>query len=186
MYREQILFSHWLTKPGFLVCNGLSIFRLAASWLVVPLISARPGALALSLTTLILLSDGLDGWIARTTANATLLGHYLDRLADVSWLLVWYSRGAWSGAMAWLIVAYFAIYLLSDYFLEGAADVLGKTISLGLMIIPWLDMTLQTVRAGSFSGPLSTPIGWLIVAGMLNRIRLLGLSQRRDILIKED
>jgi cardiolipin synthase (CMP-forming) len=72
-----VKFSQLLTAP-----NQLTLLRMAfLPFIVIDLVSGRYKS-ALILFVLAGLSDGLDGLLARTLKQQTLLGQYLDPIAD--------------------------------------------------------------------------------------------------------
>jgi cardiolipin synthase len=75
--RVPVKFSQLLTAP-----NQLTLLRMVfLPFVIIQLVSGHYGW-ALTLFVLAGLSDGLDGLLARTLKQQTLLGQYLDPIAD--------------------------------------------------------------------------------------------------------
>ena len=71
-----------MTREIFLAPNQLTLMRLGfVPFIIICVLDSRWHA-ALALFVLAGLSDGLDGWLARRLQQRTVLGEYLDPIAD--------------------------------------------------------------------------------------------------------
>ena len=134
--------SRGLPHNSLLLPNGLSFLRLALAPLVLVLFLNLPAdpitgtAFALFLGAM-LVTDALDGWLARRRKICTRLGRMLDPLADLAFLtflgFALYRVDAIPETLLWLIVVRYPLMLIGVlvlYFAKGPAQlsptIIGK------------------------------------------------------------
>lgn len=142
--------SDGVRRPSFGLPNGLTLLRIllipAVCWAI--LAHQRflaHGALVTSLIFVVGFSDVLDGLIARIQGSQTVLGRYLDHLADVLICSAIALAEFWAGLMPiWLTGLYLVRYL-------GAwvGGTYGLATHPDLRITPSLVGRLGTLVAGS-------------------------------------
>ncbi len=158
--------SRGLPHNSLLLPNGLSFLRLALAPLVLVLFLNLPAgpitgtAFALFLGAM-LVTDALDGWLARRRKICTRLGRMLDSLADLAFLtflgFALYRVDAIPETLLWLIVVRYPLMLIGVlvlYFARGPAQlsptIIGKVTTFAtsavllviattlLVVTPWL------------------------------------------------
>jgi len=152
--------SRILTVP-----NQLTFLRLAFLPFFIIAIKYDRYALALGILVAGGVSDGLDGWLARSLNQKTALGAYLDPIADKLLLSSSYFVLALKGKIGWwlailvlgrdvLILAACAVILLTVGYRPFPPSVWGKAttffeillVTLVLLLAAWEDPTLWLVR----------------------------------------
>ncbi len=158
--------SRGLPHNSLLLPNGLSFLRLAlAPLILVPFLGLPVDpiaglAFALFLGAM-LVTDALDGWLARRRKICTRLGRMLDSLADLAFLtflgFALYRVDAIPEMLLWLIVGRYPLMLIGVlilYFARGPAQlsptIIGKATTFAtsvvllviattlLVAVPWL------------------------------------------------
>ena len=161
--------SHGVPHQSLLLPNGLSFFRLALAPLVlwpclqVPVHPMTGPVFALFLTALVL-SDLLDGWIARRQNLCTRLGRMLDVLGDMALLtflaIGLYLAGVVPGLLLLLLVVRYPVLLIAVLvisFAQGPVSMqptlIGKATTFATSVV-LLAVTFKTLLQISWPTPL--------------------------------
>lgn len=155
-----------LSKKNYNLPNIISLFRIV----LIPFICytiyqsatfEKYQLISYLLLFLILLSDFLDGWIARTFNRKTLIGQYLDPLADkltlisISLLLlIVYDLPLWGYILLFLREAIITIsiyYLFKKYKIAISPNLLGKISVLFSLITVFMYISQVKFRLIFFS-----------------------------------
>ena len=163
-------------SPNFVTAIRAALVLILAALLAVSAGERRVAWAAVTVATAVSILDGVDGWIARRTGQATAFGARFDMETDALFILVlslltwqWGKAGAWVlliGVMRYLFVA--AGWMLK--WLNGPLPptVRGKTIAV------WQMVTLIVSI-----GPV-IPV-WLSTAGCAVALSLLAWSFAIDV-----
>jgi CDP-diacylglycerol---glycerol-3-phosphate 3-phosphatidyltransferase len=158
------------------MANALTALRLL---LVAPFAffmakgDARAAAIALALWAVALITDFLDGPIARRRGTVTALSGTFDHTTDFLFVTSGIIAGAYRGAFPWilpvLIVAAFAQYFIDSYWIHRNAKLrgskLGRYNGILYFVPPCAD---AVVRLGArFLRPLLTIFVWGLVVSTL-------------------
>ena len=120
-----------------------------------------------------LITDLLDGPIARRRGTVTAISGTFDHTTDFLFVTSGLFAGAWRGAFPWilpvLITAAFAQYVIDSYWIHRHAKLrgskLGRYNGMLYFVPPILDIL---IRLGfSFLGPFLAVLCWLLVATTL-------------------
>lgn len=167
--------SHGMPHQRLLLPNGLSFMRLALAPLIIwpclqiPAHPVTGSIFALFLATL-LVSDLLDGWLARRNDQCTRLGRMLDVIADMA-ILTFLAIGLYLAEiipgllLLLLIVRYptLLIVLLVLSFARGPItmrpSIIGKVTTFATSVV-LLGLTFQTFLAAAW--PTAESIEWSI------------------------
>ena len=167
--------SHGMPHQRLLLANGLSFMRLALAPLIIwpclqiPAHPVTRSIFALCLNTL-LVSDLLDGWLARRNDQCTRLGRMLDVIADMA-ILTFLAIGLYLAEiipgplLLLLIVRYptLLIVLLVLSFARGPItmrpSIIGKVTTFATSVV-LLGLTFQTFLAAAW--PTAESIEWSI------------------------
>lgn len=167
--------SHGMPHQRLLLPNGLSFMRLALAPLIIwpclqiPAHPVTGSIFALFLATL-LVSDLLDGWLARRNDQCTRLGRMLDVIADMA-ILTFLAIGLYLAEiipgllLLLLIVRYptLLIVLLVLSFARGPItmrpSIIGKATTFATSVV-LLGLTFQTFLAAAW--PTAESIEWSI------------------------
>ena len=167
--------SHGMPLQRLLLPNGLSFMRLALAPLIIwpclqiPAHPVTGSIFALFLATL-LVSDLLDGWLARRNDQCTRLGRMLDVIADMA-ILTFLAIGLYLAEiipgplLLLLIVRYptLLIVLLVLSFARGPItmrpSIIGKATTFATSVV-LLGLTFQTFLAAAW--PTAESIEWSI------------------------
>jgi cardiolipin synthase len=167
--------SHGMPHQRLLLANGLSFMRLALAPLIIwpclqiPAHPVTGSIFALFLATL-LVSDLLDGWLARRNDQCTRLGRMLDVIADMA-ILTFLAIGLYLAEiipgplLLLLIVRYptLLIVLLVLSFARGPItmrpSIIGKVTTFATSVV-LLGLTFQTFLAAAW--PTAESIEWSI------------------------
>ena len=129
--------------------NAISLGRLLAVPVTVWLMLNGRWALAFWLFVLAGVSDGIDGYLARRTNQRTVLGHYLDPLADKSLLVAVFVTLAIGGQVpSWLVL----LIVTRDFLLVAVALLLymtGQPLKIDPLPISKLNTVAQLVLAAT-------------------------------------
>jgi len=94
----------WTPNGSFGVANGVTVLRIGLLFLL-PL-AAPYSVLLIALSLLVLVLDGLDGWLARQRALSSEFGAFLDKETDALFLLLLCGLAAFQGALpTWILGA---------------------------------------------------------------------------------
>ncbi len=141
------------------LANAISVARLCAAPLVVWLILSDELALAFWIFLAAGLSDALDGFIAKRWGRLTMLGAYLDPIADKALLVGAYiALGYYGGLPLWLVI----LVVFRDMTIVGGAvlfRMLIHTLSMEPLMISKINTVAQIVLAAVMLGHLGVGIG---------------------------
>ncbi len=158
------------------MANALTAVRLI---LVIPfaffmaMADERSAALALAIWLVALVTDFLDGPIARRKGTVTALSGTFDHTSDFLFVVSGIFAGAWRGAFPWIlpicITAAFAQYVIDSYWIHRQAKLrgskLGRYNGMLYFVPPCLD---SLIRLGvRFLQPLLTILVWALVLSTL-------------------
>lgn len=97
--------AHWTPEGSFGAANVVTTLRIGLLILLPPAASVHPAAL-IALSLLILVLDGLDGWLARRRTLASEFGAFFDKETDALFLLLLCGLAAFQGTLsAWILGA---------------------------------------------------------------------------------
>jgi cardiolipin synthase len=148
--------------PNLLTAGRILVTPLLGCWIV-----ERRWSEALALLVVAGISDGLDGYLARSRGWTSKLGLILDPLADKFLLGVIYVALAWAGASPWWLVG--IVFGKDAGILLGAAVLYGTgrrrtfpprysgKVSTTVQIVGGVCLML-CAAAGSWSIPLVAPV----------------------------
>ena len=123
------------------VANAVSLMRLLAVPLIVWLILTGQMTLAFWLFVAASISDGVDGFIAKHFAQTTVLGSYLDPLADKALLVSVYVALGNAGYVAlWVVI----LVVFRDALIIGGALLL-RLLTRALVMRPLMVSKINTV-----------------------------------------
>lgn len=145
------------------LANAISVARLCAAPLVVWLILSDELALAFWIFLAAGLSDALDGFIAKRWGRLTMLGAYLDPLADKALLVAAYiALGDYDEVgdrlPLWLVI----LVVFRDLTIVGGAvlfRMLIHTLSMKPLMISKVNTVTQIVLAAVLLGHLGLDLG---------------------------
>lgn len=96
---------HWTPEGSFGAANVVTAARIGLLGLLLPAASIHPNAL-IALSLLILVLDGLDGWVARRHGLSSEFGAFFDKESDALFLLLLCGLGAFHGPLPpWILGA---------------------------------------------------------------------------------
>ena len=101
----------------FTIPNGITLVRLALVPFFILAVVEGKFPLALGLFLVAGVSDGLDGWLARSLGMRSLLGSYLDPIADKTLLVAAFVALTWPQAGMVRIPLWLTVLVLSRDFL---------------------------------------------------------------------
>ena len=144
--------------------NLITLGRLVLVPMIMVMISSQRWLEAFIIFVVAGVSDGVDGWLAKTFNLRTELGAYLDPLADKALLMSIYVALAINGTLpAWI-----AILVVSRDIIIFAAVIVSWLIDLPLPIHPLLISKLNTTAQIAFAGTVLgakafgfATVGWL-------------------------
>ena len=141
------------------LANAISVARLCAAPLVVWLILSDELALAFWIFLAAGLSDALDGFIAKRWGRLTMLGAYLDPIADKALLVGAYiALGYYGGLPLWLVI----LVVFRDMTIVGGAvlfRMVTDTLSMEPLMISKVNTVTQIVLATVLLGHLGLDLG---------------------------
>jgi cardiolipin synthase len=167
--------SHGMPHQRLLLPNGLSFMRLALAPLIIwpclqiPAHPVTGSIFALFLATL-LVSDLLDGWLARRNDQCTRLGRMLDVIADMA-ILTFLAIGLYlaeiiPGLLLLLLIVRYPTLLIVVLVLSFARgpitmrpSIIGKVTTFATSVV-LLGLTFQTFLAAAW--PTAESIEWSI------------------------
>jgi cardiolipin synthase len=134
--------------------NAISLARLLSAPLTVWLILSGEMRLAFWLFLAASLSDGVDGFIAKKFGRATVLGSYLDPIADKALLVsVYVALGGGGYIDLWLVI----LVVFRDLLIIGGALLLWlmtRTLTTKPLMISKINTVAQIALAGVMLGQL--------------------------------
>ena len=154
------------------MANALSALRLV---LVVPLVwlillgGVREAAVAAALYVLAIVSDLLDGRIARRRGTASAFGRALDHGSDFAFVCAGLFAAAAVGLVPWLlpvaIAVAFAQYAIDSYLLHRERELRMSALGRwnGILYFVPLGGALLVQLGAAFLAPVLRAIAWLLV-----------------------
>ncbi len=95
----------WTPKDSFGAANAVTAARIGLLWLLLPTASMHPASF-IALSLLILVLDGLDGWLARRRGLSSEFGAFFDKESDALFLLLLCGIAAFQGPLpSWVLGA---------------------------------------------------------------------------------
>jgi CDP-diacylglycerol---glycerol-3-phosphate 3-phosphatidyltransferase len=158
------------------MANALTAIRLL---LVLPFAfymaqgDRRSAIFALAAWVVALITDLLDGPIARRRGTVTAWSGTFDHTTDFLFVTSGLFAGAFRGAFPWilpaLITAAFAQYVIDSYWIHGRTKLRGSKLGRYNGILYFVPSCLDIlIRMGlRFLGPLLTTLVWLLVLSTL-------------------
>ncbi len=138
--------------------NAISLARLFTSPLIVWLILTGEMAFAFWVFLAAGVSDAVDGFIAKRIEKATVLGAYLDALADKALLVgVYVALGVEGHLELWLVI----LVVFRDILIVGGAilfRLLTRTLTMQPLMVSKVNTVTQIVLAGVVLGRLGLDI----------------------------
>jgi phosphatidylglycerophosphate synthase len=159
----------WLTWA-----NGLTASRLVAAPLLVLAILRDAHGVALAVFAAAVLTDFLDGPVARRTGEASSLGGVLDHATDAVFVIAGTGALGCTGEvpqiLPWLIGAAFLQYLVDSRVAAGRAlrtSVLGRWNGVAYFVVVGIPVVRDGLGLAWPGVPLVNAIGWALVASTL-------------------
>ncbi|MCC6919192.1 MAG: CDP-alcohol phosphatidyltransferase family protein [Alphaproteobacteria bacterium] len=136
--------------------NLISIVRLLLVPLIVSLMLGQDYGLAFAVFVIAGISDAIDGFIAKRFNMQTVLGSYLDPVADKALLVCVYVTLGVQGHMAQLLVT---MVVARDFLIIGAV-ILSYVVGHMLAIAPFMLSKLNTVLQIMLAGAMLAMLGF--------------------------
>lgn len=128
--------------------NLITIARILLVPIIVLLIMSKHMDFAFALFVVAGLSDGIDGFIAKRFDQVTVLGAYLDPIADKTLLVAIYVTLGFSHQLpGWLVI----LVVTRDVLIVGAillGWVMGANIKIAPLMVSKINTTAQIILAG--------------------------------------
>jgi phosphatidylglycerophosphate synthase len=167
------------------MANLLSLLRLAAAAPFAWWVAQGAGGAAATLFCVAIVSDLVDGRIARARGTASALGRALDHGADFVFVTSGLAAAAARGLIPWLLPALvalaFAQYVIDSYWLHRARELrmsgLGRWNGI-LYFVP-AGAVLAADLGLALGAPVARASAWLLVASTLASIADRALAARR-------
>ena len=157
-----------------LLPNGISLLRILAVPLTVYLLLSQQMTAAFWLIIVAGVSDGLDGYLAKRLNAVTLIGTYLDPLADKTMLIAVCLCLAHLGYLpCWII----ALAILRDLLILGGvllSNVLELELSVDPILISKLNTVLQIIMVAFALG--REAMGWDLLQVMSALVYLVAVT----------
>jgi cardiolipin synthase len=159
----------WRTRA-----NALSAARLAAAGPLACAVAAGQARLALALFAAAVVTDLLDGRVARRFGESSAVGGLLDHGADAATVACGLAALAWRGVVPAplppLIVLAFAQYALDSRALAGhrlRASALGRANGIAYFVLLGTPLVRDALGLAAPGPVLVRGLGWLLVATTL-------------------
>lgn len=167
--------SRWLTWA-----NGLTASRLVAAPLLALAILREAHGVALVVFIAAVLTDLLDGRVARCLGEVSSLGSVLDHATDAAFVTAGIGALGCTGEapqiLAWLIAAAFLQYLVDSRVSAGRplrSSVLGRWNGVAYFVLLGIPVVRDGLGLAWPRAPLVSAIGWVLVVSTL-----LSMAQR--------
>jgi len=167
--------SRWLTRA-----NGLTASRLVAAPLVALAILRGAHGVALLVFVAAVLTDLLDGMVARRFGEVSWLGGLLDHATDATFVTAGIGALGCTGEvpqiLPWLIAAAFLQYVVDSRVAGGRSlrsSALGRWNGVAYFVLLGIPVARDGLSLTWPATPLVRVIGWLLVASTL-----LSMAQR--------
>ena len=150
--------------------NLISIGRLCSAPLVVWLIVSEQLSLAFWVFLLASLSDGVDGYVAKRFNRSTVLGSYLDPIADKALLVSVYITLGQAGYLGlWLVI----LVVFRDLLIVGGAlllRLLTNSLTMQPLVVSKINTVAQIVLAAVMLAQLGIGLPVEFLAMMLTYV----------------
>jgi cardiolipin synthase len=167
-------------SPLLTWANGLTASRLVAAPLLALAILREAPGWALFVFVAAVLTDLLDGWVARRLGEASSLGGVLDHATDAAFVTAGTGALACSGEvpriLPWLIAAAFVQYAVDSRVAAGSSlrsSALGRWNGVAYFVVLGIPVVRDGLGLAWPGAPLVAAIGWALVA-----TTLLSMAQR--------
>jgi len=167
--------ARWLTWA-----NGLTASRLVAAPLLALAILREAHGVALVVFIAAVLTDLLDGWVARRLGEVSSLGSVLDHATDAFFVIAGIGALGCTGEapqiLPWLIAAAFLQYLVDSRVSAGRplrSSVLGRWNGVAYFVLLGIPVVRDGLGLAWPRPPLISAIGWVLVVSTL-----LSMAQR--------
>jgi CDP-diacylglycerol--glycerol-3-phosphate 3-phosphatidyltransferase/cardiolipin synthase len=172
--------SHTNERPGTIIVSIIIAIRFIAAPLFLYTFANDLTAWALCIFLVAVLTDALDGYVARRLGGASpFLGPYSDAVADFALVLAAFSAFALKGLypfwMLLLIVAMFAQFVLTSRLARPIYDPVGKYY--GVFLFCTVGVTLVLPYAAVRQALLVVILGFTITSVISRAMFLLGQSR---------
>lgn len=151
--------------------NVVSLSRVAAIPVMAWAMLDDRGALALGLFGLVVISDTLDGFIARRMQQATTLGTLFDHGADATFVISVTALCAYLGLLPWFLPAVITVafiqYVLDSHVLSGAQlrpSLIGRWNGISYFVVTGCAIFVHHYAQEAMVISLLRASGWLLVA----------------------
>ncbi|TDJ63487.1 MAG: CDP-alcohol phosphatidyltransferase family protein [Proteobacteria bacterium] len=151
--------------------NVVSLSRVAAIPVMAWAMLDDRGALALGLFGLVVISDTLDGFIARRMQQTTTLGTLFDHGADATFVLSVTALCAYLGLLPWFLPAVITVafiqYVLDSHVLSGAQlrpSLIGRWNGISYFVVTGCAIFVHHYAQEAMVISLLRASGWLLVA----------------------
>jgi phosphatidylglycerophosphate synthase len=162
------------TQQWFTLSNGLTSMRLVAAPFFYWLIVSRFWWAACLIFWLAVVSDFVDGRLARARGESSALGGILDHASDATFVALGnlaLVRAGWvSGLLPVLIIAAFLQYVFDSRILAGRelrASFLGRWNGIFYFVPPGVIVTREALGLAVPPDQLISVVGWALVVSSL-------------------
>ncbi len=153
-----------LTLPNIVSCSRVAVIP-AIGWSIVNHLAV----LSIGLFFVVVMSDFLDGIIARRTGQETRLGTLLDHGADATFVVSISAFFAWLGLLPWVLPPLIAIaflqYMLDSHVFTGAnlrPSTIGRWNGIAYFIITGCAICVHHFSTGTALSTALFVSGWLL------------------------
>lgn len=147
--------------------NAISLARLFSAPLVVWLILSNEITVAFWLFLVAAISDGVDGFIAKRLGTTTILGAFLDPIADKVLLVGTYAALGSNGMLElWLVI----LVVFRDLLIVGGAllfRLLTRSLDMEPLMVSKVNTVAQIVLAAVVLGNSGLDLGLAMVVDVL-------------------
>ena len=147
--------------------NAISLARLFSAPLVVWLILSNEITAAFWLFLIAAVSDGVDGFIAKRLGTTTVLGGFLDPIADKVLLVGAYAALGSNGLLElWLVI----LVIFRDLLIVGGAllfRLLTRSLDMEPLMISKVNTVAQIVLAAVVLGDIGLDLGLAMIVDAL-------------------
>ena len=176
--------SHTNERLGAIIVSVIIAIRFVAALLFLYTYANDLTAWALCIFLVAVLTDALDGHVARRLGGASpFLGPYSDAVADFFFVLAAFSafvlRGLYPLWLLFLIVAMFAQFILTSRLARPVYDPVGKYY--GVFLFCAIGVTLGLPYAAVRRAVPVVVLGFTIASVISRATFLLGLSKKRAL-----
>lgn len=161
--------ARWLTWA-----NALTATRLVGAPIIAVAILRGADRIALAVFAAAVLTDFLDGRLARRLGEASPLGGVLDHASDATFVTAGNAALGCTGqvpvVLSWLIAAAFLQYAIDSRVAAGGSlrsSALGRWNGVGYFVLLGIPVVRDGLGLGWPGAPLVSALGWALVASTL-------------------